>query len=272
MAYYMLWFEYLKISPSYNLARKMRSGEITEAERNSLPEDFDTVLAIYDDLGDVQPKLFRDWWLETAIKFFGYQGEKPRVTRVTAMRHNTIDPIEKAAANARTYIDGAWRKQGGQTTLVVAIPVGLPKAQIAKQVAALIEKFPEAHRNANSNPPKYQLLRRKLDSESLFKYIMCVWVRAKVPKAALWRIGVHAKVSSTYSARLDPKEKLARHQQTDDRTALKILTSRAISRGMMIAENAARGIFPSYEKNENAIAPNWDELLLIVKNRVRIDR
>lgn len=271
VAYYMLWFEFLKLSPSYNLARKMRAGELTDAEKGTLPADFATVLGVYDDLGDVQPMLFRKWWVETAIKFFGYQGDKPRVMQVSELQFDSIDQAGKAAAETSAYVDGAWTKQGAQSTVVLAIPVGLPKAHIAKQVAALVEKFPEAHRNRASNPPKYQLIRRKLNSESLFKYIMCLWLRARLPKTALWRIGARAKVSSMYSGRLDFDAKVPRHQQTDDRTALKILTSRAISRSIMISENAARGIFPSYAKHEHAVAPDWAALMEIVKNRARID-
>lgn len=257
VAYYMMWFEYLALSPSYELARKFRAGVLTDADKAKLPADFDTVLAVYDDLGDVQGLPFEKWWLETAIPLFGYQGEKPRVARVGELRPDAADPTAKLKSSAVAYVDGAWREQGQQETLVLAIPVGLPKAQIAKQVAAFVEKIPEAERQTVSRPPKYQLLRRKLDRDSLFKYIMCMWLKANAPKLALWRIGVYAKVSSTYSGRLDPTATLPRHQQTDDRNALKILTSRALNRAHMMAENAARGLFPTYAKCANAVPPDW---------------
>lgn len=260
VAYYMMWFEYLALSPSYELARKFRAGILTDADRAKLPADFHTVLAVYDDLGDVQAVSFEQWWLETAIPLFGYQGEKPRVARVSLLKPETIEPAAKLKSSAQGYVDGAWHKQGQQTTLVLAIPVGLPKAQIAKQVAAFVEKLPEAERQTVSRPPKYKLVKRKLDSKSLFKYIMCMWLKANAPKVALWRLGVHAKVSSTYSDRLDPMAKLPRNQQTDDRNALKILTSRALNRAHMMAENAARGLFPTYAKCAHAVAPDWREI------------
>lgn len=267
VAYYMLWFEYLALSPSYELARKFRAGQLTDADKAKLPVDFDTVLAVYDDLGDVQAVLFETWWLETAIPLFGYQGEKPRVARVSLLKPDTIEPAVELKSSAQGYVEGAWHKQGQQTTLVLAIPVGLPKAQIAKQVAAFVEKLPEAERQTVSRPPKYKLVKRKLDSKSLFKYIMCMWLKANAPKVALWRLGVHAKVSSTYSSRLDPMAKLPRHQQTDDRNALKILTSRALNRAHMMAENAARGLFPTYTKCADAVAPDWREIDRLRKAR-----
>jgi len=118
------------------------------------------------------------------------------------LKHDTIEPAAKLKSGAQAYVDGAWHKQGEQATLV---PVGLPKVQIAKQLAALVEKIPEADRKEIGLAPKYQLLRRKLHSPSLFKYIMCQWLRASTPKAALWRIGIHGKISSQYDAGLIPR-------------------------------------------------------------------
>jgi hypothetical protein len=211
------------------------------------------VLAIYDDLGDVQAVPFEQWWLETAIPLFGYQGEKPRVARISLLRPDAVEPAAKLKSGAQAYVDGAWHKQGEQTTLVLAIPVGLPKAQIAKQVEALVEKIPEAERRAGSAPARYQLVKRKLHRDSLFKYIMCLWLRANAPKVALWRIGTHAKISSMYDGWLDPNAKLAKHDGFKARNGLKIVTSRAILRAHMMAENAARGLFPVYAKCPNAV-------------------
>ena len=272
VAYYMLWFEYLKISPSYALARKKRVGLWTAADEAKVPADFDAVLKVYDDLGDIRSLSFKAWWLNTAIDFFGYRGAKPAVTRVSVLRHGTDRLADKMIANTHSYVGGPWAKQGEPTAVVLAIPIGLPKAQIAKQVAALLDKHSAEISALGSSPPKYCLDRRKLDSTSLFKYLMCVWIKAKFPKAALWRIGVQAKVSSTYSGRLKPDAALEAHQQIEDRNALKILTSRAISRGLMIAENAARGRFPTYVRPDHPTPPDWDDMRLAVKRRVELNR
>ncbi len=271
-AYALLWFEYLKISPSYELARRYRTGAWTAADQARRPEDFDSVLAVYDDLGDVRSLLFREWWLKTGIDYFGYQGTTPRVTSVGSLHHTALDQNDKLVTNFKAYADGPWQEQGKPTAMVVAIPVGLTKAQIAQQVATLMAENLEARPGPGSNPPKYILASRKLDSKSLFKYLMCVWVKAKSPKMSLWRIGVYAKVSLTYSARLDAKAELVAHEQFEDRNALKIVTSRAISRGLLIAENAARGHFPTYAKSAQAIAPDWGDLNIAVGRRIDLDK
>lgn len=271
-AYAMLWFEYLKISPSYALAHKHRTGTWTATDDARKPADFDAVISVYDDLGDVRSISFRDWWLATGIDYFGFQGAIPRIKHLGTLRQNAETQADDLIAEVKGYRDGSWPNQGKPTTMVLAIPVGMTKAQILKQVAAEIAKYPEAHRSFADTPPKYSLISRKLDNRSLFKYLMCVWTKARLPKAALWRIGVAAKVSSMYSGRLDASAKLATNQQIEDRNALKIYTSRAISRGLLIAENAARGAFPTYKPNKHAVSPDWADLLVAVNQRVKLDK
>ena len=67
LGFYLLWMEYLAVSPSYELARRYRAGGLSHAEQEQLPADFDTVLAVYDDLGDVQRVTFLDWWSERGL-------------------------------------------------------------------------------------------------------------------------------------------------------------------------------------------------------------
>ena len=52
-----------------------------------------------------------------------------------------------------------------------------------------------------------------------------------------------------------------------DRSMLAVLTSRAWSRGMALAENAARGQFPLYKKPEHAVAPDPRWLWKIINSR-----
>jgi len=55
---------------------------LTKDEQQRLPTDFDAVLRVYDDNGDVQGIDFRDWGHDKAIRVFWNEGFKPRVRRV----------------------------------------------------------------------------------------------------------------------------------------------------------------------------------------------
>ena len=258
VAFGLLWFEFLAISPSYELARRYVEGEWTAEDERNRPADFDRVLEVYRDLGDVQRRLFRHWWLEKAFDLFGYQGEKPRVqgiAKIFRRKDGKPDLTDKAAK----YIDGAWQQQGQQRTMIVAIPAGLPKPQIFKQIEKLLATYPDEKRVLRYKKPKYVLAGKRQDKHSLFRYLMVTWARMKLPKERLWRIGVLTNISSTYSGRLQPSDKPGHGEKTEDRAALKFLTNRAIYRGRMIAENAARGVFPSYAKCPHAVQPDWEE-------------
>jgi len=45
VGFYLLWMEYLAISPSYELARRYRNQALTKDEQQRLPADFDIVPA-----------------------------------------------------------------------------------------------------------------------------------------------------------------------------------------------------------------------------------
>lgn len=55
---FQLMFEFLRISPSYELARKQRTRGLSQREVASLPGDFDQVLKTYDLIGDVSADFF----------------------------------------------------------------------------------------------------------------------------------------------------------------------------------------------------------------------
>lgn len=264
VGFYLLWMEYLAISPSYELARRYRNHALTKDEQRQLPTDFDTVLGVYDDLGDVQRIDFRDWWHEKAIRVFGYEGVKPRVQRIDTLtaRHN-----QQLAEPVQAFVDGEWQQQAQPNSALVSIPLGLSKAQITRQLNKILESYDVQERVLPNPQAKYPLLGTRQRKDTLFRYLAVVWMRCAMPRQALWRVGARAKVSDTYSRELDPKARVIRGEQIYDREVLSILTSRAYNRSVALAENAARGRFPSYEMPTHAVQPDLQELWELVGSR-----
>ena len=252
LAFYMLWVEYLALSPSYELARQYRAGKLSTEDKGILPEDFDQVLATYDDFGDVQRQTFLPWWRERGMSLCGFKGQKPKVTRFAGFKHilnRGPDPFP----NLHKYIDENWINEGGQTTILVAIPIGLPKARITSQIGAILDKYPKPVKKIKAQKSKYSLAGKRQNKDMLFRYMKVLRMRAAYPNEVLWRVGVRSGVSDTYSPVLDYKAKTVPKQDTYYRMMLTILTSRAFQRGTLIAENAARGIFPSYAPCSHAV-------------------
>ena len=266
LGFYLLWMEYLAVSPSYELARRYRAGVLTDEEREQLPLDFDAVLAVYDDLGDVQRITFLDWWAERGLAAFGYEGAKPRVRRIDSLRSTRY---RNAAGRVQEFIEGEWTEQSQPNAMLVSIPIGLPKTQITRQIGKLLARYEDEHRVLPERKAKYPLVGTRQRKDTLFRYLFVIWVRCAMPRQALWRVGVRARVSDTYSRELDAKARVRRGEQDYDRNVLAVLTSRAWSRGLALAENAARGRFPSYEMPEHAVTPNTHELWDLVSTRRR---
>lgn len=266
LGFYLLWMEYLAVSPSYELARRYRSGQLTDADKERLPADFEDVLAVYDDLGDVQRVTFLDWWSERGLTVFGYEGAKPRVKRIDTLRSNRH---RRAAERVQSFIEDDWTEQGQPNAMLVSIPVGLSKTQITRQLGKLLERYEAEQRVLPEPQSKYPLVGTRQRKDTLFRYLFVVWVRCAMPRQPLWRVGVRAKVSDTYSRELDAGARIPRGEQVYDRSVLAVLTSRAWSRGLALAENAARGRFPCYDMPNHAVTPNTHELWDLIHRRRR---
>lgn len=266
LGFYLFWMEYLAVSPSYELARRYRQGETIAPE--SLPADFDKVLAVYDDLGDVQRAVFVDWWREKGLKHFGFQSERPRIRRLGTLTETKADPAPLHRALDR-YVSGKWVEEARQPTMLVAIPLGLTKAKLTRQLASLLDKVDASQRQLKPAPPKYALYGKRQRVNTLVQYLRVLWMRSSMPDKELWRVGVSARVSPTYSRELAEDATPAVGEATYDRMMLTVMTSRAYQRAVLIAENAARGKFPTYEPCPHAIQPDLRALFRLVSARVR---
>lgn len=254
---YQLWFEFLAVSPSYQLARRYRLGK--SVSEDALPADFDQVLRVYDDLGDVQRALFHPWWRTVALKQFGFVGSPPVVTRIGYAPHQT-DDIPDFTANISQYFENQWVEQGRQRTMLLAIPVGMPEGKILRQVKARLSKIKKERRTLIETESKYPLLGKRQRVDSLMRYLRAVWLRSALYKQPLWKVGLVSKVSFTYSNLYNGvKTQLAETDQYD-REMLTIIMSRALLRGRMISENAARGRFPLHAPFPEALEFDYKEL------------
>lgn len=270
VGFYLLWFEYLAISESYELAHKQRTGTLTDADHARLPADFDRVLAVYDDLGDVQRALFKSWWADRAIQHFGSVGSKPKVLKLATLRPGKKTAL--AAGRLNQFVSEVWAEQGKQPTMIAAIPLGMPKSKVIKAVAALLDAYPAEDRTTNTNP-RYRLSGKRQNSNALFTYLRTAHLRSAMTKQELWRVGARAKVSFSYSNSVDHEAEVKRGGDgAHERILLTIMTARALKRAQLIAENAARGVFPSYAPLATALDFDLSTLYRRISSRNKWQR
>jgi len=261
---YGYWFQFLRLSPSYQLAHRVRTGgRLSAVEKKGVPEDFDRVLRVYDDFGDVQRTFFRFWWLERGLRLMGSPGEPPAVREIAKFGANSIDPSEDVRTAFALHIQGAWVGQAKPDSLVISIPLTAQRSKILSSVRKLLAEHLLTAKAASK--AKYKLERKKTHLRSLEIALRALWTRALMPDWDLWRIGAETKISPTYSKELDPRAKRKTRDTIAARQMVTIMTSRALLNGLMIAENAARGIFPSNAKCQHALKFDVHEFHEILK-------
>jgi len=271
--YVMLMVEFLRISPSYELARQIRSKGLDKKTQNKLitqlyePESktltaidkqdvitgFQAVLATYDQFGDISTQSFDAWWQARGIYIYGTPFSKPLVKQITRIEKD--EDFEPLFYNPyEQYLTKIRSSEGNPTALILGLPLGMPKADLLRQISKLIDnaKVPLATKSARASKA---LAAKRLRSEPLFIQLRILMAKAQYPDMQLWKVGLWAKVSAKHAKTLDLKESKKRFEDADSKEHLAILTSRAFKNAKQVAENAARGSFPS---SKPVKLPNYD--------------
>lgn len=271
--YIMLMVEFLRISPSYELARQIRTkaldkktqnkliAQLYEAEGKKLSaidkqvviNEFQSVLATYDEIGDISTLTFDAWWQARGIYIYGSPFNKPKVAQIARIeKDEAFEPMFNKAYEH--YLSKTRVAEGSPISLVLGIPLGMPKAELLRQISKLIDtaKVPLLSKSKRAGKA---LAAKRLRSEPLFIQLRILMAKAQYPDMQLWKVGLWAKVSAKHAKTLDLKESKKKFEDADSKEHLAILTSRAFKKAKQVAENAARGSFPS---SKPVRLPNYD--------------
>jgi hypothetical protein len=244
-AAYWMYFEFLRLSPSYELARKARVVGLSKKEKKLLPNDFDQVLNIYDLLGDVQNVIFRDWWLKRGLKVFGNPFNKPLVHQITKLKGGIDRSFKSLEQDFSPYLTDTRREEGLIPNLLLSIPLVGKKSDVLRQFKEILNQ--EMGVDQDIKKPLISLQGKRIHIQKLIMGMKLLTYKARYPNYSNWRLGVIAKVSKSYSPALDLNaERYTKNViEQIDREILGKFTFRAVSKYETIAENAARGKFPS---------------------------
>lgn len=243
---YMLMFEFLRLSPSYELARVHRTTGLSKEQKKTLPTDFKQVLATYDRLGDVRTALFRGWWLNRGLPAFGNPYSKPIVHKIASLRPNQDVMLVDVSDELNQFLIDTRSDEGLTESLLVSIPLGGSRSDVLKQINKLLEQNPPIKVKPINPTNQLKLMGQRLHANVLLKGVRLLWLKAAKPKWENWRLGAYTKLSPSYASVLNyegPKKTASAIEQ-DDRIVMGKITSRALKRFEHIAENAARGKFP----------------------------
>lgn len=243
---FWLFFVLLRISPSYALAHKMQFGPLSCHEQSQLPPDFQVVLDAYSVFGDVQRTFFADWWRSRGGKHFG---KKPTPgVRQVAFIQEAKGAYESAVSALDWHFKNDRPRDGYPNSVLLSIPLSLSRASALRQVELVLRGFGDI-----AAPERPQVaLARSLTSATVgfvLEDVKLMLTRAEHPHVPLWELGKLATPHKIPShADLGEGRRTSSAAQRDSRRRIAQITFRDLGRAENLAENAARGKYPSSDR------------------------
>ncbi|NDP64574.1 hypothetical protein [Polaromonas sp.] len=261
-----LFFEFLRLSPSYELASREAQGELSVEETTMLPADFDDVRRTFDLLGNVQQTLYRNWWRERGLKAFGNPNTQPNLHKLSILPGGKQVEVSDVIPSLAKYLEDSRPDEGQPGALLLAVPLGSRKSEVLRQISALLDEHESVA--PTHAKPVLALQGERLRAKVLFNGIRLLWFRAAKPTWELWRLGAKAGISPTYSKLLDPDapRKVKDEDEKVNRLTMSKVTYRALVKFESIAENAARGRFPT-DQLVQQVAFNYPKLAKTIQRK-----
>jgi hypothetical protein len=259
---YRLCWDYLRVSPSYWLVHQAANGRIRISGQQRTSLRLADVQKTYELMGDVYSKPFGEWFKDHARSAFGLAGqaEAECLANWPAIKNLNTADFAKIASKSRTWAKSTLGSSGDCAALVLIVPatkrytgsVGYVRNLLKQHWASLLEEREIPYTIHTESKQRLEALWQNL---ALLRLVAEHW------EEEWWRIGARfAKYQwqSEFAAELDsaaprnpatPLERNWRHR-------VGIQIDRKLNYALRVAENAARGEFPS--NNPLAAAMSWD--------------
>jgi hypothetical protein len=230
---YDLVCDYLKLSPSYEAVMRHLAKQKSPYP---LPKDSKVVAKVVKDFGEIYKMREADWWEKIGMGLYGISAPLPSV-KVAGV----LDKQNKELKNQ-------W---GGVDSVVAELPLNLTLPQALKQLRKQLADYQFSAALSKQTAPIYQLSNSKLRIDTLQNGLTALRLYKK--GLPLWKIGNHLRLIPAQSFIEAEANELLETELGDRKELLSIAASRLIRCASLVAENAARGRFPSDKNFREAI-------------------
>ena len=231
--------DYLKLSPSFKMVCEWaRSGQ--QVIPTNAPKDWSKLVKTFNDFGDVFRTPESQWWDKHGKILFGIKAAKSETFIVGFSDQESLVSNKDLIQSKKN-----WKDMGAPDCLVIAIPTNQTKQMALKQIDAIVR----SHKFSSAKPklvkPKYELIRSKLREPTI--KIGTIALKMYQSEAPLWVIGNTLDLSPAHHIDLDEdgNPKVNELNFSEKKVRLQILASKLIAKAELIAENAARGLYPT---------------------------
>lgn len=256
-----LWIAYLRFSPSYEIARKICSKELPKSYLKKMPADFDKVLQVYKDFGDLRLIDDQDWYYENKRRIFGVMPATPRITTIKRLQKGSERDLEKITNELYKY-SVLHEVDFRQRINLVAIPLDKKKSELMKEFSEYLDRH-----GAKAPTPEGGIYQpqKGLQLKATINALKVVWLHAYIPEAALWQVGAISGVSKAFSNQLKGLKKTGANEEA--RYMMTITVAKLFKRAIQIAENAAYGRFPIDKPTASNLEFDWEHLSKLLLQR-----
>ncbi len=262
---YQYWPQYLRISPSYQMAHKLWCGELTVVEIPSHVRDFELVMQTYEHFGDVFNRSVPRWWKETASSLFA-----PKIAGLNWKVHKVwqygedVDRSELEAA-MDDYCQITRPNLGNPLTLLASIPLDMKYEDILSSLKQAFRFYRRSRRDLKGySPPTglYAIEGIEKDPKTLEARLKLVYAIAKKPKnKTRWEVGFDLEINKTLSRIYN----YAAGCTQRERDRINIQVSNNLASTLRAAENAARGKF--YDSSPSSMHINKFDFVFLSELR-----
>ena len=231
--------DYLKLSPSYKLVCEWaRKG--SKAIPKSAPKDWKQIVKTYEDFGDVWRIPESRWWESRGKALFGIKAAKAQTFAIGYSDHAALISSKTAAQSQKM-----WQDMGSPECLVLAIPANQTKQMALKQITAIVRAGNFVSTKPRLIKPKYELIRSKLREPTI--KLGTIALKMYQNGYPLWMIGNQLGLSPAHHIQLNDEGNPNANELNlaEKKIRLQILASKLVAKAELIAENAARGLYPT---------------------------
>lgn len=208
-----LFFNFLRISPSYALMDRARAAKRLTSKT---PVRTRQIIEVFRLLGEVHTESFSRW-AGPALLMSGNRTSKKETLLLNQSKPFVIN------ANC----------------MIFSVPRTLERAQQMAQFRELLDL----------HDPKPVRRTVGIRPHTLWKALACVYAKARHPDKELWRIGMLANAVERFKGKVSPDGPRSLASQAEQRRHLTLMVARLILMALLISENAAIGVFPSMQKD-----------------------
>lgn len=257
----LTWHSFLRISNTYSLATRLNAGQMSKAEREALPANFDQVLLTHDKFGDVWAETAESWYEENALTALQVikGANQPKILSSLFAGNE-----EKTAIALAKHVVGAWEQQGKQPELLISIPVNARRADIYKLLDEALDDLQDDVRKSlvpqgqdMTEKLGFDLMDTKVRLAVLQKMHKLVILRSTKPALLNWQLAEQLGLAPAHTDRIakahaleQASEKLIQMavRATGEKLSVNALVGRYLRKAFLLAENAAYGRFPCFDE------------------------